>query len=192
MPAPPPPVAPDSLPAGWRRTEDAVETPYDGLVTVTARTRVYEDAALRERVHDATGVDFVTRFYLASRVAVSPLAGPPTLLRMTVARRSADAFVARLRDAGVRDVRERDAHAETVAGSRAFVVEYGGAFPADDATVTVAARLAAWVDGREFLLAGGAFPTGVRGESATATRLRSLFSPAAFRDDLSKLMDQTR
>ena len=190
MPVSPPHVR-DTLLDGWRLVDDTTATPYDGAVTVTAHTLVYEDAALRDRVRDAAGVDLSVRFFLASRVRVSPLAMPASFLRARVARESAEAFVARLRDAGVRGVRERDVHAETVGGSRAVVAEYGGSYPVGDATLRVAARIAARTAGREFLVTGGAFPTGVGGDGATAA-LSALLSPSSYRADLAVLMEETR
>ena len=191
MPLPPPHV-PDALLSGWRLAEDATATPYDGAVTVTARTLVYEDADLRARVRAAAGDDLSVRFFLASRVRVSPLAVPASLLRTRVARESAEAFVARLRDVGVHDARKRDAHAETVGESRAFVAEYGGSYSVGDATLRVAARIATRTAGREFLVTGGAFPTGVVGDGETAAALSTLLSPSSYRADLATLMEETR
>ncbi len=190
MTVPPPPV-PDALLDGWRLTEDETATPYDGAVTVTARTRVYEDAALRARVRDATGADFAVRFFLASRVRVSPAAAPAALLRPLVARRSADSFVDRLREAGVRDVRERDARTTTVGGSRASETEYDGTYPVDGVALRVAARIAARAAGREFVVTGGAFPTGVRGDGETAAALSATLTPSSYRDELWELMRET-
>ena len=109
---------------------------------------------------DTADVDRSVRFFLASRVRVSPLAVPASLLRTRVARGSADSFAARLRNAGVRDVRERDGGTRTA--------------------------------GREFLVTGGAFPTGVVGDGETAAALSALLSPSSYRADLAALMERTR
>ena len=189
----PPPHVPDARldSGGWRLVEDATATPYDGVVTVVTRTLVYEDAGLRARLRDAAGVDRSVRFFLGSRVRVSPLPVPASLLRTRVARESADSFVTRLRDAGMRGVRERDAGGRTLGGARAFAVEYAGTVTVGDAVLDVAARIAARTVRREFVVTGGAFPTGVRGDGEAAAALSGLFDPASYRAELAALMRDT-
>ncbi|ELZ60084.1 MULTISPECIES: DUF6517 family protein [unclassified Haloferax] len=204
-------LAPPTLPPleGWVRVDDATDRPFElGPVSVVARTVVYEDAAIRERV-PATA-DGPWRFLFASRLEIRPRAPPSKSLTKLVGKRASAGFRSRLEARGFSDVRrvesrtlrvrvgggqrddardddDRSNDAETEAEADviryAATVELAGVELAADAYLAVTP-----VDG-EFLLTGGAYPREVRGGDAeTAAALREAIDPERFREELFRVI----
>jgi hypothetical protein len=187
----PPSVDADRL-SGWERTETAVETVFDvGWFEVTTATVVYEDAGLRERIREATGVDRTWRFFFASRVDVPGPSTSPALKRL-VTIRAADGFVDRLTARGFADVSEAGRRRLRVGDAEAHAIQYTGVCHVDGFVVDVDGWIAVWADGSGgFLLAGGAYPRAVESAPDGGTALSGLFDPAAFREDLFALIRAT-
>ncbi|MEF8818145.1 MAG: hypothetical protein V5A82_00905 [Haloferacaceae archaeon] len=183
--------APDATPPGpsWTRVESSSETVFDlGPVEVTAATVVFEDRGLRERVAAETGIDRTWRFAFTSRVDVPGSSGSRALRRL-VTDRARSGFVDRLRARGFEAV-ER-------AGERSLgdvdVARYVARVRVEGVVVDAEGWLDARADperARSFLLAGGAYPRGVRETPDEATRaaLGDLFDPAEFRKELLRFV----
>jgi hypothetical protein len=178
---------PDVDPPGpaWTRVESSSETVFDlGPVAVTAATVVFEDRDLRERVAAATGLDRTWRFAFASRVDVPGSSGSGTLRRL-VTDRARSGFADRLESRGFEAV-ER-------AGERSFgevtATRFAARVRVDGVVVDAEGWLGVRPDpgrARSFLLAGGAYPRGVREapDETTSDALVGLFDPETFRDEL--------
>ncbi|MFK8212934.1 DUF6517 family protein [Haloferax volcanii] len=204
-------LAPPTLPPleGWVRVDDATDRPFElGPVSVVARTVVYEDAAIRERV-PATA-DGPWRFLFASRLEIRPRTPPSKSLTKLVGKRASAGFRSRLEARGFSDVRRVESRTLRVrvgggqrddarddddrsndAGNEAeadviryaATVELAGVELAADAYLAVTP-----VDG-EFLLTGGAYPREVRGGDAeTAAALREAIEPERFREELFRVI----
>jgi len=168
-PDPDPAGLPDGLDAGgWTERDRTVESPVDlPTASVRGHTAVYEDAALRESVRDATAgaLDRTWRFFFASRVVVSPLpVGVGTAaLFPTVAAAARESFAADLRDRGFADLdRRRAGRVRVDTGDRATLTRYDGVLPVarggDRRDLPVEALLAVWSRDRSFRVAGGGYP----------------------------------
>ena len=73
---------------GWVLAEESTETLFElSAARVEGHTRVYEDAALRRAVREASGVDQLCRFFFATAVEFSPplSAGVAPVIKPTVA-----------------------------------------------------------------------------------------------------------
>ncbi|MFC7325094.1 hypothetical protein ACFQMF_10950 [Halorubrum rutilum] len=183
-PVPEPTVTSDRIDDGWRLLDESESTVFErayGPVTVRAleHTLIYEDASVAEALAealDASGspvVFFATRLDL--RPAIDGLPGGVGRDRVMSAVETAavDAFRARLRNAGIEDLREVDEGVTTVTGGHtATAWRFEGEFALDgevalpdgsttavDEATGVRARLAVWHDGTDALVAGGAFPS---------------------------------
>ncbi|EMA03588.1 DUF6517 family protein [Haloferax denitrificans] len=197
-------LAPPTFPSleGWVRVDDATDRPFElGPVSVVARTVVYEDAAIRERVPAAA--DGPWRFLFASRLEIRPHTPPSKALTKLVGKRASAGFRSRLEARGFSDVRrvesrtlrvrvggggdrdQRDdaTEAEADVVRYAATVELAGVELAADAYLAVTP-----VDG-EFLLTGGAYPREVRGgDGETAAALREAIDPERFREELFRVI----
>ncbi|QOS11556.1 uncharacterized protein HfgLR_07070 [Haloferax gibbonsii] len=198
-------LAPPTLPPleGWVRVDDATDRPFElGPVSVVARTVVYEDAAIRERV-PATA-DGPWRFLFASRLEIRPHTPPSKALTKLVGKRASAGFESRLRARGFSDVRRVESRTLRVrvgggdetgsAGdggteAEADVVRYAATVELAGVELAADAYLAVTpVDG-EFLLTGGAYPREVRGGDAeTAAALREVIEPERFREELFRVI----
>ena len=200
MTSPAPPTLPDDRLAGWRRVERTTDRPFElGPVAVTATTVVYEDERLRQRLRETTGIDGQWRFFFASRLAISPATPPSGALRRLVTDRARRGFRDRLRDRGFESPAERDRRTIRIDGTEAEVTAYDATCRLGGVDLSVVGWLAVWPDGSEFLLAGGAYPTGVvdgrpvaRGDETPEGDLAGHLRPDEFRDDLFGLIRATR
>lgn len=205
--------APPTLPPleGWVRVDDATDRPFElGPVSVVARTVVYEDAAIRERV-PATA-DGPWRFLFASRLEIRPHTPPSKSLTKLVGKRASAGFRSRLEARGFSDVRrvesrtlrvrvggggdgQRDAgrdddtRGDDATESEADVIRYAATVELAGVELAADAYLAVTpVDG-EFLLTGGAYPREVRGgDGETAAALREAIKPERFREELFRVI----
>ncbi|ELZ93311.1 DUF6517 family protein [Haloferax volcanii] len=205
--------APPTLPPleGWVRVDDATDRPFElGPVSVVARTVVYEDAAIRERV-PATA-DGPWRFLFASRLEIRPHTPPSKSLTKLVGKRASAGFRSRLEARGFSDVRrvesrtlrvrvggggdgQRDAgrdddtRGDDATESEADVIRYAATVELAGVELAADAYLAVTpVDG-EFLLTGGAYPREVRaGDAETAAALREAIEPERFREELFRVI----
>jgi len=188
-------VAPPSVAAAlddWERVSDATETLFSaGGVTVEARIRVYEDDGLRTTVREQTGVDRSWRFFLAARLDLSP--SPPTTgaLRRLVASQASRGFADRLEDRGFEAVDRVESRSLRVGDADARLFRYDARCRVADLDLSVDSWLAVWAPDRTFRLAGGAYPTGVDGDGATANALGDCLDPSAFRATLFELIRAT-
>ncbi|ELZ97878.1 DUF6517 family protein [Haloferax sulfurifontis] len=198
-------LAPPTLPPleGWVRVDDATDRPFElGPVSVVARTVVYEDAAIRERVPAAA--DAPWRFLFASRLEIRPHTPPSKALTKLVGKRASAGFRSRLEARGFSDVRRVESRTLRVrvgggdetgsAGdggteAEADVVRYAATVELAGVELAADAYLAVTpVDG-EFLLTGGAYPREVRGGDAeTAAALREVIEPERFREELFRVI----
>jgi hypothetical protein len=150
---------------GWELVEASTETLFElSTARVEGHTRVYEDAALREAVRAAAGVDRLCRFFFATAVEFSPPLSPGVapIIKPTVASEARREFANDLEERGFVNVdRGRTRNERVDSGSRARLTDYRAVYPlrAEDASVDLRVRgfLAVWLD-REFHIAGGAYP----------------------------------
>ncbi|WP_129116809.1 hypothetical protein [Halegenticoccus tardaugens] len=191
---PSPPAVPDDRLAGWRRIERSTDTPFDvGFFRITAHTVVYEDADLRAAIGERAGTDRTWRIFLASRLVLSPpLPLSPPLSRL-IADRAAEGFADRLRDRGFVGVAETETGSLDIDGERARLTGYEATCQSGGVTLAVEGWIARWRSDGQFLLAGGAYPTAVRGaaDDGTAAAVRETLRPEAFRDELFELIRAT-
>ncbi|RLM51686.1 hypothetical protein [Halorubrum sp. Atlit-28R] len=147
-----PPVVPRDRLEGWTLVAEATERPFEaGPVSVTAGTARYERETPPPRP-----------FFFASRLCISPDTGPNPALTRLVESRAREGFRDRLADRRIGDLARRDERRLDVddpAASPATLTVFHGRCAVDGERVPVEALLAVWEAG-EYLLAGGAYPTG--------------------------------
>ncbi|MXR42182.1 hypothetical protein GRX01_12635 [Halobaculum sp. WSA2] len=183
---------------GWCERERRRTREFDAaVVTVDAATVVYEDRTLRDRVVEETELDRLWRFFVASRLTVSPATGPSRALTGLVADRAHAGFAETLTERGFEGVRRVDPEAvestEAALGDDSRVAGYDALCRLD----AVGVRARGWaavrpVDGA-YLLVGGAYPTAVRSapDERTDDALAEAFDPEGFREELFSLMRAT-
>lgn len=192
----PPRVPSDALAAGgWRERDREETTPFDAtLVRVDAATVVYEDADLRERIRDATGLDRLWRFFVASRLTLHPETSPSVPLSRLVANRAHAGFADVLAERGFEGVRRTDAAdvADSL-GSDARLASYGALCRLGDVGVRARGLAAVRPSDGAYLLAGGAYPTAVRDAPDETTRdaVAVVLDPDRFREELLELIRGT-
>jgi hypothetical protein len=150
---------------GWELVEESTETLFElSTARVEGHTRVYEDAALRRAVGEATGADRLCRFFFATTVEFLPPLSPGVapLIKSTVTNEARREFAADLRERGFVNVdRGRTRNARTDSGARARLTDYRAVYPLRDGGLSVDLRvrgfLAVWLDGG-FRVAGGVYP----------------------------------
>lgn len=185
-----PPSVPEERLVDWRVAGDTTETPFaaPGL-TVTARIRLYEDDRLRKTVRERTGVDRSWRFFLATRLELTPSPPMTGALRGLVASRASRGFADRLEDRGFEAVERPERRRLAVGDDDARLFGYDARCRVDGITLSVDGWLAVWAPDRAFRLAGGAYPIAVvDGEGATADALADCLDPSAFRSELFALI----
>lgn len=185
-----PPSVPDERLVDWRPAGDATETPFaaPGL-TVTARIRVYEDDRLRAAVRGRTGIDRSWRFFLATRLELSPSPPVTRALRGLVASRASRGFADRLEDRGFEAVERVERRSLRVGDDDARLFGYDARCRVDGITLSVDGWLAVWAPDRAFRLAGGAYPIAVvDGDGEAADALVDSLDPSAFRAELFELI----
>ena len=154
-----PPVVPGDRLDGWTLVAEATERPFEaGPVSVTAGTVRYERETPPPRP-----------FFFASRLRISPDTGPNHALTRLVESRAREGFRDRLADRNIGDLARRDERrlgVDDPAASPGTLTVFHGRCAVDGERVPVEALLAVW-EADEYLLAGGAYPTG---EGFEATR----------------------
>jgi hypothetical protein len=186
---PPPEVDP---PPGWRTVSTEVQTPFDaGVVSVRAHTEVLEDESLTETVRDRTGVEATWRFFFASRLRISPRTRASKPLTDLVTDRANRGFVEQLREEGFVDVERVESRRFAVRRTEARLTRYRAAVRPGSRHVDVEGYFAVWPEDGEYLLAGGAYPRAVSGETNAET-LQECFDPERFRDELFEMIRSTR
>ncbi|WP_224336683.1 hypothetical protein [Haloprofundus halobius] len=195
-----PPTVPEDRLGGWRRVESSVDRLFDaGLVRATAHTVVYEAEAPHERSVGGADGTRAERFFFASRLRLTPRPPPSRMLWRLVADRSMAGFEDQLRERGFLAADRVEERRFGVRGTDARLARYEARSRVDGTVVSVQGWLAVWpTDARgEFLLAGGAYPTGVVDErSATASAAEAASfdasDPERFREELFALIRATR
>ena len=185
-----PPSVPEDRLADWRRANDLSDTPFaaPGL-TVTARILLYEDDRLRAAVRERTGVDRSWRFFLATRLELTPSPPVTGALRGLVASRASRGFADRLEDRGFESVERTERRSLRVGDDDARLFGYDARCRVDGVTLSVDGWLAVWAPDRSFRLAGGAYPIAVvDGDGDTADALADCLDPSAFRAELFELI----
>jgi hypothetical protein len=185
------PVIPAALLDGWRQTAESVEQPFDArIVSVHAHTVVYEDAALREELRTAAGVDYQWRFFVAARLVLRPRAPPSKALTRLVASRAHAGFEERLEERGFSGIRRTDERSRAVAGTNARVASFEALCRLADVSVRTTGRAAVRPTDDAYLLVAGAFPTAVR-DSADEDLARTVedhLDPERFDAELDDLI----
>lgn len=186
------PAVPADLLAGWRETEATVTRPFDArVVTVDAHTVVYDDDDLRDRLAETADVSGRWRFFVAARLSLSPQVGSSRALTRLVADRAHDGFADRLAERGLEQVRRRGTRQETVADTDARVADYEAVYDPGPVSVRTSARIAVRPAEEGYRLAGGAYPTAVRGSTdpETGEAVAAALEPERFDDELTALID---
>ena len=181
---------------GWVLAEESTETLFElSAARVEGHTRVYEDAALRRAVREASGVDQLSRFFFATAVEFSPRLSPGVapVIKPTVASEARREFASDLEARGFVDVdRGRTRNARVDSGARARLTDYRAVYPlrAGETSVDLRVRgfLGVWLD-REFRIAGGAYPESGLEDLLSGTGLEP--DGAAYREELLELIRAT-
>ena len=145
---------------GWTLSEETTETLFSlPTARVEGHTRLYEDPALREAIHEAGGPDHVWRFFFATAVTFVPPLGPGVgpMIRPTVVSEAKRRFADDLRDRGFEDVRKGSTQSYRVESGKARITPFGASYPVEGGDIGVRGYLAVWQDDG-FRLAGGAYP----------------------------------
>ena len=147
-----PPAVPRDRLDGRTLVAETTERPFEaGPVSVTAGTARYERETPPPRP-----------FFFASRLRISPDTRPNPALTRLVESRAREGFRDRLADRNITDLARRDERRLDVddpAASDATLAVFHGRCAVDGERVPVEALLAVWEAG-EYLIAGGAYPTG--------------------------------
>jgi hypothetical protein len=185
-----PPSVPEERLTDWRRASDLTDTPFSAPgLTVTARIRLYEDDRLRAAVRERTGVDRSWRFFLATRLELTPSPPVTGALRGLVASRASRGFTDRLEDRGFEAVERTERRSLLVGDDDARLFGYDARCRVDGVSLSVDGWLAVWAPDRAFRLAGGAYPIAVvDGAGPTADALANCLDPSAFRSELFELI----
>lgn len=183
---------------GWRERERRETTAFDAaVVTVEAATVVFEGVDLRERIREATGLDRLWRFFVASRLALSPTTATSGALTRLVADRAHAGFADTLAERGFEGVRRApDGEAEdaaTALGGAARVAGYEALCRLPDVGVRARGWAAVVPADGAYLLVGGAYPTAVRRapDRETESAVVGTLDPDGFREELFDLMAAT-
>jgi len=156
---------------GWERVDRSADAVFQlPTAEVTARTVVYEDANLRERLDDD-----VTRFVFATALSFQPplMPGVGPMIESTVTRQAKRRFADDLRERGFEDLTSRDQGEIRVGGTKASLSNVRATYELSTASFDVTGWLAVWRDDR-FRLAGGAYPAAGPGiEGGAAKRYRA-------------------
>lgn len=188
------PAVPDEPLDGWRLLERTVDTPFDaGVVSVEAHTLVYEDEALRQRLDDAAGIDRLWRFFTASRLRLYPTTPPSDALTRLVTSRAHSGFADRLRERGFENVRRAERRHLRLNGRTARLSGYDAVCRLSELSLRVRGKAAVWAVNDGYLLAGGAYPTGVRdaADRRVADAVGDILDPDAYDADLTELIRAT-
>ncbi|QZX98800.1 hypothetical protein [Halobaculum rubrum] len=199
MSDPYPSVPTDTLAkGGWCERERRRTTEFDAaVVTVEAATVVYEDRTLRDRVAKQTGLDRLWRFFVASRLTVSPATRPSSALTSLVANRAHAGFADTLTERGFEGVRRVDPDAvdssAAALGDDSRVAGYDALCRLDGVAVRARGWAAVRPVGGAYLLVGGAYPTAVRTapDEHTDDALAEAFDSDGFREELFSLIRST-
>ncbi|WP_416839582.1 DUF6517 family protein [Haloferax sp. DFSO52] len=183
---PPPPT----LPAldGWVRVDESVDHPFKlGFIHVVARTVVYEDATIRERV--PSDADGPWRFLFATRLEVRPRTPPSKSLTRLVVNGAASGFKEQLAERGFSDIHENWRRSLAVPDGEAEVVHYDTKVTFAGVRLAADAYLSVTPHDGEYLLLGGAYPKEILdGEGETADALHDALDPERFREELFRVI----
>ncbi|KAB1194392.1 hypothetical protein GJR96_13460 [Haloferax sp. MBLA0076] len=183
---PPPPTLP-SL-EGWVRVDESTDRPFEfGFIHVLARTVIYEDATIRERIPAIA--DGPWRFLFATRLEVRPRTPPSKALTRLVVSGAASGFEERLAERGFSDVHRSWTRSLAVHDGEAEVIRYDTKVTLAGVRLAADAYLAVVPTDGEYLLLGGAYPREVvDGAGETAEALHDAIDPERFREELFRVI----
>ncbi|KAB1188563.1 MULTISPECIES: DUF6517 family protein [Haloferax] len=183
---PPPPTLPPL--EGWVRVDESTDRPFElGFIHVLARTVIYEDASIRERV-PATA-DGPWRFLFATRLEVRPRTPPSKALTRLVVNGAASGFKDQLTERGFSAIHENWRRSLAVPDGEAEVIHYETTVTFAGVRLAADAYLAVTPHEGEYLLLGGAYPKEVLdGASETADALHDALDPERFREELFRVI----
>ena len=192
----PPPSVPERRLTDWRQTDQRVESPFSTpMVSVYTHTVVYEESAQRARIHDRTGVDHPWQFFFTSRIHLDPQHPPNPVLTSLIRNQVDRAFVDRLVDRGLDEIRKGESHTVSLGSVRGRRTRYAARLTVDVASddepleIPIEAYVTVWIDDG-YRLAGGAYPAG-RGDGGPPKLVDALaetIEPAAAREELFALI----
>ncbi len=180
---------PDLVREEWHHVETVAETVFrlPGL-GVEARTELYEDRTLRERVEDATGIDRLWRFYVATRVSFADRdPGESGLLTRLVVSRVDAAIRETMTDHGFENVRHRSTRTTTVGEREVELLTYGAVIPADGRRVPMEGLVAVWANGG-YHVAGGGYPAASLADVLSVCDDELNGEHAGYREELRSLL----
>ena len=167
------------------------------LVSVRARTLVFEDERLRASLADVAGVEFAPRFFFASRIALDPTPPSSRMLDRMVSMRAREGFADRLRDRGFERVETRRHRSYRVDGRDGDLYRFDAECRPDGVALSAVGLTAVWPDDDDgYLFAGGAYPTAVDEFRSNLTEtertaLTDRIDADAFREELLELIRST-
>ena len=180
---------------GWKLADESTETVFElPTARVEGHTKLYEDAALRDRIRDRTGVDQTWRFFFATALEFHPPLAPglAPLVRSSVVTESRRSFADDLRERGFTAVDRGRTQTIRIDGNRARLTTFRATYPLDAADtddgpvdLQVAGWLAVW-NGDGFRLAGGAYP------EAGFQAVEEAGNASAYREELLNLVRAVR
>ncbi len=185
------PTVPDTLLEGWEQLEREVDRPFDTkIASVEARTVVYEDRELRERLQRRLERDRLWRFFIASSLRLRPLVSPTEPLTRLITRRAQAGFAERLEARGFDGVRAAERRELTIAGTQARVRWYDAVCRIPGLSMRVRGAASIRPASDVYLLAGGAYPTEVRDaeDAETGDTLQQALDPKEFKAELLDLV----
>ena len=103
-----------------------------------------------------------------------------------------EGFAAQLRERGFEALERREARGFAVGDARARLVHFAARCPLGALVLDVDGYAAVWPAGGPYLLAGGAYPTGVREGDHSADGVRDAIDPERFRSELLGLIRSVR
>ncbi|WP_411963307.1 DUF6517 family protein [Haloferax sp. YSMS24] len=183
---PPPPTLP-SL-DGWVRVDESTDKPFElGFIHVVARTVIYEDQTIRERV-PATA-EGPWRFLFATRLEIRPRTPPSKALTRLVVNGATSGFEDQLAERGFSDIHKNWTRSLAVPDGEAEVAHYDTKVTFAGVRLAADAYLSVTPHDGEYLLLGGAYPKEVLdGDGEMADALREALDPERFREELFRVI----
>jgi hypothetical protein len=182
---------PDRVREEWHHVETVAETVLRLLgMRVETRTELYEDRTLRERVEEATGIDRLWRFFVATGVSF-PERRPAesALLTGLVVSKVDTAVRETMTDHGFEEVTRRSRRTTTLGDREVTLLTYGAVVPVEGRRVPMEGLVAVWADGG-YHVAGGGYPATSLADVLSVCEGELDREHAGYREELRSLLSE--